>query len=395
MSPEDVQEREPTFHVLMVDDEPDLEPMIRQRMRPRIRDGTYSFLFANNGEEALEKIAEDDRLEMMFTDINMPRMDGLTLLKRVNERKPEIKSVVISAYGDMRNIRTAMNLGAFDFVTKPLDFEDFEITLDRTKAHLKQWKKTQDSHNKLIALQHELEMASRMQLAILPAIFPSGREFEVHGMMAPAKVVSGDFYEVIPLEGGMIGVAVADVSDKGIPAALFMMSSRTMLKGAAIGSLEPGQTLSEVNNLLHGDNATTMFVTLLYAVYDPSNGRIKYANAGHCDPIIVNQEGQCRTLPATEGVVLGLASNLDYQQREDTMLPGETLVIYTDGVTEALNPEGDEFGLKGLTDLFAKDGAQSAADTSERVLEAVTEHTGNRERFDDVTCLCIHRKAAV
>ena len=169
----------------------------------------------------------------------------------------------------MGNIRTAMNRGAFDFVTKPLDFKDFEITIERTQAHIGQWKEALRSRDRLIALQNQLDLANGMHQAILPVNFPSGRDFDVHGTMAPAQNVGGDFFDVVTLEHGCIGLAVADVSDKRIPAALFMMSSRTLMKGTAIGQGDPDKVLTEVNNILHEDNRNDMFVTVLYAVYDP------------------------------------------------------------------------------------------------------------------------------
>ena len=172
------EQQEQAFHILVVDDEPDLEPLIKQRMRPHIRSGKYRFLFAGDGNEAVDVLSEDDSVDMVVTDINMPGMDGLTLLGRVAAINPDIKSIVVSAYGDMGNIRTAMNRGAFDFVTKPLDFKDFEVTIERTQAHIAQWKEALQSRDRLIALQNQLDLAHNMQQAILPVDFPSGRDFE-------------------------------------------------------------------------------------------------------------------------------------------------------------------------------------------------------------------------
>ena len=124
------------FHILVVDDEADIEPLINQRMRPRIRSGKYQFFFASDGIKALEILSENPSIDMIITDINMPNMDGLSLLGRVSVINPNIKSVVISAYSDMRNIRTTMNRGAFDFIVKPFDFDDLEIVIKHTQAHI-------------------------------------------------------------------------------------------------------------------------------------------------------------------------------------------------------------------------------------------------------------------
>ena len=385
------EQQEQAFHILVVDDEPDLEPLIKQRMRPHIRSGKYRFLFAGDGNEAVDVLSEDDSVDMVVTDINMPGMDGLTLLGRVAAINPDIKSIVVSAYGDMGNIRTAMNRGAFDFVTKPLDFKDFEVTIERTQAHIAQWKEALQSRDRLIALQNQLDLAHNMQQAILPVDFPSGRDFDVHGSMVPAQNVGGDFFDVVNLEHGRIGLAVADVSDKGIPAALFMMSSRTLLKGAAIGERDPDKVLTEVNNMLHEDNRNDMFVTILYVVYDPQTGSMTYASGGHCAPLIVHADGSCTELPGTDGVVLGLASGLEYTQKSATLKPGETLVMYSDGVSEARDFHGEEFGVDRLKGLFEGAAPSSAQEANAAVLKAVTAFAGDHAQSDDITCLALHR----
>ncbi|MBU2046558.1 MAG: response regulator, partial [Bacteroidetes bacterium] len=128
--------------ILVVDDEADLEMLVKQKFRKKIREGIYDFVFAQNGEEALERVKEHQDLDIILSDINMPIMDGLTLLSRLPEANPLLKAVVVSAYGDMQNIRIAMNRGAFDFVCKPVDFEDLELTMEKTILHVKQMQET-------------------------------------------------------------------------------------------------------------------------------------------------------------------------------------------------------------------------------------------------------------
>jgi adenylate cyclase len=128
--------------ILVVDDEADLEILIKQKFRQKIRDHQYEFVFAINGKHALEQLEEHSDIDVVLSDINMPEMDGLTLLSRLNEKHSILKSVIVSAYGDMENIRTAMNRGAFDFITKPVDFGDLELTIDKTVRHVKQMRET-------------------------------------------------------------------------------------------------------------------------------------------------------------------------------------------------------------------------------------------------------------
>lgn len=128
--------------ILVVDDEADLELLVKQKFRRKIRENVYEFIFAQNGEEALQKVKEHPDLDIILSDINMPVMDGLTLLSRLPEANPMLKAVMVSAYGDMQNIRTAMNRGAFDFVCKPVDFDDLDLTMEKTIVHVKQMQET-------------------------------------------------------------------------------------------------------------------------------------------------------------------------------------------------------------------------------------------------------------
>jgi len=130
--------------ILVVDDEPDVEALVTQKFRRRVRSGEMDFVFARDGQHALEILDVDDGIDMVLSDINMPRMDGLSLLDRLNERHDGLKTVIVSAYGDMGNIRTAMNRGAFDFITKPIEFDDLEATIEKTLKHLQLFRKLQD-----------------------------------------------------------------------------------------------------------------------------------------------------------------------------------------------------------------------------------------------------------
>ncbi len=140
-----------SYKILVVDDEPDLEGLVLQRMRREIRSGRYSFVFARNGVEALERLNEDDGIDIVITDINMPEMDGLTLLEQIPAFDPKLRCVIVSAYGDMKNIRTAMNRGAFDFLNKPLDFEDLRLTIERSLEHLKSVREAFEARDKMLA----------------------------------------------------------------------------------------------------------------------------------------------------------------------------------------------------------------------------------------------------
>jgi adenylate cyclase len=151
------------YRILVVDDEPDLEPLILQRMRRKIRSGSYSFEFARNGIEALEMLNLHQDIDMVVSDINMPQMDGLTLLEQIPKVDPDIRSIIISAYGDMKNIRTAMRRGAVDFITKPIDFDDFQETIERTVIQLREWKVALLARDAVVASQGQGAVATGSQ----------------------------------------------------------------------------------------------------------------------------------------------------------------------------------------------------------------------------------------
>jgi len=282
-----------------------------------------------------------------------------------------------------------MNRGAFDFVTKPIDFEDLETTIDKTLRHSRVMREALSSQNQLQALRQELNIAQSMQLSILPTSFPSTPEFEVHGRVIPAKEVGGDFYDIYRLEDGKVGVVIADVSGKGIPAALFMMVCRTLLKGIAIGMVSPADALTEANALLHAENQASMFVTVFYGVFNPRTGSLTYANAGHEPPVVRRLDGSTEALPFTGGVPLGIVDDMKFEERTSDLAPGEFAFLFTDGVTEALNEAEEEFGNERTHRTIAGVAPGPARDAVESLVQSVVQFSGEAEQFDDLTCLVL------
>ena len=380
------------YRILVVDDEIDVEPLVLQRMRREIRKKVYEFRFAHNGVEALELLNQDDSIDMVLSDINMPEMDGLTLLQQIPSVNPNIRSVIVSAYGDMKNIRTAMNRGAFDFVTKPIDFDDLRITIDRTVQHLKMWREALQARDRLISIQNELGLASEMQQTILPREFPRSESYELHGAMEPARDVGGDFFDIIRLTNDEQGISVADVSDKGVLAAMFMMSSRTLMKGAAIGAMNPANVLREVNDLLVAENDSAMFVTVCYAIYNHRTGQLDYANGGHNAPLLIRANGEVNYLEMPPGFALGIVPNAEFLGDSIELSKGDAVLFYTDGVTEANNQEGELFGEDRLVKLGKTLVGKDAKTICETVVEEIHEFAGTAPQADDITSVVLRRK---
>lgn len=383
-----------TTRILMVDDEEDLELLVRQRFRRRIRKGEFEFLFAHNGREALETLLENPDIRLVLSDINMPVMDGLTLLGQLEDANPEIRAVIISAYGDMANIRTAMNRGAFDFVTKPIDFNDLQITIEKTLKHIEIMQRALANRDRLVSLKQELAVAKNVQMSVLPAVPPPSEYYDLYAQMTPAREIGGDFYDFFRLDEYQLGLVIADVSGKGIPAALFTMVTRALLKSAARNHASPARCLSEVNELLSQENDACMFVTLYYGVLDLRDGRLCYSNGGHNPPRIVRSaSGNVEPIPTTGNLALGIVPGHEFHEQEVQLELGDALFFYTDGITEACNSTDDEFGEDRLDDELGTKRHSAMGDLVDVVVKAVEEFAIGMEQFDDMTCLALRWNA--
>jgi len=379
--------------ILVVDDEPDLQALISQKFRNKIKAKEYEFHFAENGEKALEKIANDGTIDLVLTDINMPVMDGLTLLSKINELNNKLlRSVIVSAYGDMENIRTAMNRGAYDFITKPIDLKDLEITIEKSLKEIEEYKLAVSAQTKLIALQQELDIANVIQTSILPKTFPpfpDRKEFEIFAKMIPAKDVGGDLYDFFFIDKYRLGVVVGDVSGKGIAAALLMAVSKTLLKATALKGMPADNILSEVNNIITDESPANMFVTVFYGVLDLRSGAFEYSNGGHNPPYLIPTDGEAKQLDNIGGLMIGAMKDVPYESNVVMIKPGESLLFYTDGVTESFNKDGEEFHETGLEQILADKNSLSVNELVEHVFENVQSFSEGVEQSDDITCLAL------
>lgn len=378
--------------ILIADDEPDLEILIRQRFRRQIRDNQYAFVFARNGIEALDRLQAEPDIELVLTDLNMPGMDGLTLLGKVMEVSPQMHSVVVSAYGDLPNIRTAMNRGAFDFLTKPIDFQDFEATVAKGLRQTRALRKAALEREQLATMQRELGIAAHIQQSMLPRPLPPELAgIDVHGIMLPARNVGGDFYDFFALDPSRIGFVIGDVSGKGVPSALFMMMSLTLLKAVSPYRSLPGACLTEVNRLLCRNHHTDLFVTLFYGILDLESGELLYSNGAHNLPYRLGPE-RVEMLPAErEGGVLGFRERTTFDTVQTRLMPGEGLYLYTDGVTEALDGQRRRFGVDRLEAYLNAHTASPPAQLAEGSIAAVRRFTGGAPQSDDLTALVVRR----
>ncbi|OGO36320.1 MAG: hypothetical protein A2W35_03145 [Chloroflexi bacterium RBG_16_57_11] len=244
-------------------------------------------------------------------------------------------------------------------------------------------------------LERELQMARQVQLSLLPSEVPETPGWEFAARWLPARQVAGDYYDFIPSQNGQLGLVVADVSDKGMPAALFMALSRSIVRASLDPNLSPAESIQRANRLICQDSTSGMFITLFYALLDLQAGRVAYVNAGH-NPALFYQRGDrpgqgAMSRLGRTGMALGVEIDTPYEYRSLALNPGDFLVLYTDGITDALNPEGDSFGMHHLENLVLAHREETAQQIGIALESAIQDFTGGAPGFDDITLMIVRR----
>ena len=388
---------ENTVSILCVDDEQDMEMLISQKFRKSIRDKVYSFIFAQNGIKALEQLDNNPNISLVLSDINMPEMDGLTFLLRLKERKnAEIKTVMVSAYGDMENIRTAMNRGAFDFITKPINFEDMEITIAKTVEEINQYKKFQKDRDNLISIQKDLSIAYDIQQSMLPKnfpAFPSRTDFDLHGVLQPAKTVGGDFYDYFLVDDDHLFFMVGDVSDKGISAALFMAITKSLFNSNFSNGNYSNmvEEISRINRALSQNNDSMMFVTVFVCILNLKTGEVSYVDGGHECPLILRGGKKIEVFKKKNGFPICIDPEFQYKQYQFNLQPGDSIVLYTDGLEDAQNVAGERRTIQPSIDILESlEPNLEPVQINALLLKEVNNYIGTANQFDDITILTVN-----
>jgi DNA-binding NarL/FixJ family response regulator len=243
-------------------------------------------------------------------------------------------------------------------------------------------------------LAYELSEAARIQASILPKESPKLAGWDISARLQPARETSGDFYDFIPLPNGNLGIVIADVTDKGMGAAMFMALSSTLIRTYALQyPTLPGFAMSIVNDRILSDTHGSMFVTAFFGVLEPHTGRLRYVNAGHPPPLMVSStKGKPVDQLRATGMALGMVEKATWQQKVVKFSPGDVLLLYTDGITEAQNQDGEDFGDDNLFDVLLPRRSCSAEDLQNSVFEAVNHFTSNQATGDDIAVMVVCRK---
>jgi len=241
-------------------------------------------------------------------------------------------------------------------------------------------------------LERELQLAAEIQLSILPDELPQVNGFDFGACMLPARQVGGDFYDVFQISENRFGVLIGDVSDKGVPAAIFMARTHALIMSEADHGLNPAEVMASTNRHLTRLEKSTQFVTVLYGILDIDNGVFIFARAGHEPPLLLNPDGSVVRLPHGPGMSLGLWEPITIDEQEIKLPPDSTLLLYTDGMTDCRSPQGEAFGLERIYHQLNTTAGKSGQQVCDQMLSILKNYQNGAKQDDDVTLVAIHSR---
>lgn len=385
--------------VLVVHDDPELAAACRRLEAGSDGGEEYRFVFTATLAQALAHLTAEacanpfDIALISVSSTDAGTADPFNFLQRVQDLAPELALIALAPAADLAAVRRAMNLGAADFLTLPIDAGDLSRTMDRIYADIRARRRDGEAAQALATIRRELGIAEGIQQGILPGAFKDREDLDVFAQMTPAREMGGDFYDFLELDDGRLGLVVADVVGKGVPAAFFMAVAHTVMRATALAGALPGACLERVNSLICRDNIPGMLVSAFYGVLDTATWELVFANAGHPPPCIVyGATGEVSPLSGGDGVIMGVEDGLSYGQGAVTLGPGESLFCYTDGLTEAFNAERDPFTEDRLIQPLLEGQELSAQAMAVNVFAAVDRFTYGAPQNDDITCLVVKRR---
>jgi len=368
--------------ILIVDDNPANVEIFEMRLAAN----NYEIITATNGETGLS-MARDCLPDLILLDIMMPKMDGIEVCRhlRADSSLPFMPIIMVTAKTDSKDVVAGLEAGADEYLTKPVDHAAL-VARVRSMLRIKSLHDTVLEQS--AQLKGQLETATTIQSLFWPDIpkLPGGSH--IWAVSVPAAYVGGDLYDVIPLPDGSLLAYVADVSDKGVPAALIMAALSTKIRSEARNQYEIDTLLEIVNNSTYNLTAKEgFFATIVLSRYWPHSGKIQLTVGGHLEPLWI-AESVIRNLPQINGISMGVKPNVDYDKKEILLSPGESVLFFSDGVIEAENEDNELFGNERLVD-FIKDA--KGPPWGKGLLDFISNWRGNSSASDDLTILEIWR----
>lgn len=351
----------------------------------------HECVVAEDGLQAWELYREVGA-EVVISDWIMPGLDGDELCRRIrsDEDAPYTYFVMLTSLEDKEHVLRGMQAGVDDYLTKPLDRNDLTarlIAASRVTA----------LHHQIVEQQRELEsevaMAAGIQMGLLPANPPAVPGADIAGLCLPAANVGGDYYDLVLDDRGRLVLLIADVAGHSIGSALLMAMARSVLRREIAQGSSPAGVLAVTNEAMFSDLVTAgLFITMFCARYDPADGRLTYANAGHNPPVLKHATGTSEL--DADGAAIGFLEQVAFEERSAVLAPGDALLLYTDGVVEALDAVEEQFGEERLGELVQTIASQGADALITTVVEAVNDFTGGGHQRDDITMVALRRAEA-
>jgi sigma-B regulation protein RsbU (phosphoserine phosphatase) len=370
-----------TPRVLIADDQPD----VLTALRLLLRQGDFDSDSACSPEAVRERL-RTSRYDLLLMDLNYARdttsgREGLDLLKEMHERDRGLPIIVMTGWGSIDTAVEAMRLGARTFVHKPWDNAALTRTIRREVEHGLEMRRAD------AFARRETESARLVQRALMPSTLPSLHGCDVAGVWQPASTIGGDCYDAFRFADTSMGISIADVAGKGLPAALVMANLQASIRAFAEPDVTPESVAAGVNRLVCRNVNLSTLITFFYAVIDCATDTVTFTNAGHNPPILMRSDGSIERL-AAGGTVLGLSAETSFDRGTATLRPGDRLVLFTDGITEAERADEAEFGDDRLIEALQSLRHLSARELVESLIAEVREFTGGAFR-DDATLVCV------
>jgi sigma-B regulation protein RsbU (phosphoserine phosphatase) len=372
-----------TARILVADDQTD----ILQALRLLLVDAGFETELVSSVGDVIDRVASA-QYDLLLMDLNYTRdttsgREGLDLLERVRAKDATLPVVVMTGWGSIETAVEAMRRGARSFVQKPWDDTTLVEVVQREVAE------GQAGRRRDARFSRDFEEARQIQRALLPSVMPTLPGCAIAARWTPAAGIGGDCYDVLKFSETRVALSIADVVGKGLPAALLMSNLQAAVRAFATSSAEPHDVCSSVNRLLCRNIASGKFVTFCYTVVDLERGLISYANAGHNPPLVVRANGRIDQL-ATTGLVLGVSSDWTYTTGTTTFAPGDRLVCFTDGMTEARSSGDEEFGEDRLGQLCTTAQGIPVETLADTLISAVTAWVDGPAQ-DDATLIVLER----
>jgi sigma-B regulation protein RsbU (phosphoserine phosphatase) len=368
--------------ILIVDDNPTNLDILQARLRAN----KYEVITAADGEAGLA-MAREKQPDLMLLDIMMPKMDGIEVCRRIKEDSslPFMPIIMVTAKADSKDVVAGLEAGGDEYLTKPVDHA---ALVARVESMLR----IKELHDTVLEqsaqLRVQLETATKIQSLFWPKIPELKGGGHIWAISVPANYVGGDLYDVIPLPDESLLAYVADVSDKGVPAALIMAALSTKIRSEAQDQSEVDKLLETVNSSMYSlTSEEGFFATIALARYWPSSGKMQFALGGHLSPLWITN-GEIRNLPHVEGMSLGITPDVHYGTKEILLSPGESMLFFTDGVVEAENRNNELFGNDRLVTYIKN---TKGPPWGKGLLDLVRGWRGNISANDDLTILEIWR----